>query len=434
MAKKNRVDLNAVIQSNLPDNTTDFITPALDREVEIDEIDSCFNLEDDTAIDVNYTPTTPADWDITVPTETGSGLDQVAKRMRIFETNNFSDSVFYVSKQGDDLIAEEGNPAKPFLTLQAAADAMPSNNASLIVLGGGTYSELSGTLTLKNNSTNCLFDFGQCVFTGAVLLQVPVGANNCIFQNLIINDVGVLNSGIHADYVENIRYTSAAVIGLRSNLVTNSFFTSSFNLTTIEASETNFRRYFINCVIKNTGAGNCIQNLAFTSFLNCTIEANTGLAISTRKALLNETIKVYNCEIKSQNFVVGGSSRFGNLMAYNTKFYSATSNIQNIEIEVKFLLFQGCEFYTKSTLSSFKMTGLINRTALENFTFKECTFNTVTGYPIQETAAYDPADLGTTLLVNCVYNALTVTTGVPVKVTEHNSFSFPNYTDFNNLQ
>ena len=39
MAKKNRVDLNAVIQSNLPDNTTDFITPALDREVEIDEVD-----------------------------------------------------------------------------------------------------------------------------------------------------------------------------------------------------------------------------------------------------------------------------------------------------------------------------------------------------------------------------------------------------------
>jgi len=31
MAKKNRVDLNAVIQANLPDNNTDFITPALDR-------------------------------------------------------------------------------------------------------------------------------------------------------------------------------------------------------------------------------------------------------------------------------------------------------------------------------------------------------------------------------------------------------------------
>ncbi len=32
MAKKNRVDLNAVIQANLPDNNTDFITPALKHE------------------------------------------------------------------------------------------------------------------------------------------------------------------------------------------------------------------------------------------------------------------------------------------------------------------------------------------------------------------------------------------------------------------
>jgi hypothetical protein len=84
MAKKNRVDLNAVIQSNLPDNTTDFITPALDREVEIDEIDSCFNLEDDTAVDVNYTPTTPADWGI-IPTEVAGSLDELASRVEVLE-------------------------------------------------------------------------------------------------------------------------------------------------------------------------------------------------------------------------------------------------------------------------------------------------------------------------------------------------------------
>ena len=86
MAKKNRVDLNAVIQYNLPDNTTDFITPALDREVEIDEIDSCFNLEDDTAFDVNYTPTTVADWDVT-PTEVAGSLDELAGRVKTIENS-----------------------------------------------------------------------------------------------------------------------------------------------------------------------------------------------------------------------------------------------------------------------------------------------------------------------------------------------------------
>jgi hypothetical protein len=86
MAKKNRVDLNAVIEANLPDNTTDFITPALDREVEIDEIDSCFNLEDDTAFDVNYPPTTPADWN-GPPTTDGDGLDELAGRIKVVENS-----------------------------------------------------------------------------------------------------------------------------------------------------------------------------------------------------------------------------------------------------------------------------------------------------------------------------------------------------------
>ena len=36
MAEKNRADLQAVIDANLPDNTTDFITPLLHREVEED--------------------------------------------------------------------------------------------------------------------------------------------------------------------------------------------------------------------------------------------------------------------------------------------------------------------------------------------------------------------------------------------------------------
>ena len=62
MAKKTRPELYAKILANLPDNTTEQITPATDREVENAEVESCFNLLDDDATDVNYNPTTSADW------------------------------------------------------------------------------------------------------------------------------------------------------------------------------------------------------------------------------------------------------------------------------------------------------------------------------------------------------------------------------------
>jgi hypothetical protein len=47
MAIKNKADLQIVIDANLPDNTIDFITPLLHREVEEDLKDSFFNKLDD---------------------------------------------------------------------------------------------------------------------------------------------------------------------------------------------------------------------------------------------------------------------------------------------------------------------------------------------------------------------------------------------------
>jgi len=85
MAQKNRADLQIIIDTNLPDNTTDLITPEKHREVEEDLKDSNFNKLDDTAFDVNYTPTVSADWNVTIPTNAGDGLDQLAERVRDIE-------------------------------------------------------------------------------------------------------------------------------------------------------------------------------------------------------------------------------------------------------------------------------------------------------------------------------------------------------------
>ena len=54
MAQETRAQLYAKILANLPDNTTELITPATDRAVEDAEVESCYNLQDDDATEVSY--------------------------------------------------------------------------------------------------------------------------------------------------------------------------------------------------------------------------------------------------------------------------------------------------------------------------------------------------------------------------------------------
>ena len=47
--------------------------------------DSYYNLLDDIASLVNYSPLNPVDWNVTIPTEVKAGLDQIAQRLRDLE-------------------------------------------------------------------------------------------------------------------------------------------------------------------------------------------------------------------------------------------------------------------------------------------------------------------------------------------------------------
>ena len=79
-----RVTVQALIDANLPDNTTEEITPEKHREVETALNDNSFNKDSDTAINVNYSPTTPGDWN-GPPTTDGEGLDELAGRVKTIE-------------------------------------------------------------------------------------------------------------------------------------------------------------------------------------------------------------------------------------------------------------------------------------------------------------------------------------------------------------
>ena len=166
-----RVTVQALIDANLPDNTTEEITPAKHREVETALNDNSFNKDSDTAVNVNYSPTTSADWlPEGDPTEVRGALDILAARTGI----NPSDNIAYVSDSGSDTVGlfEIGNPLKPFLTIQAAIDSVGNN--SIVKVLGGTYTELvPGVAYLINlvSKTNFYLDLSSTIINGSILMQ-----------------------------------------------------------------------------------------------------------------------------------------------------------------------------------------------------------------------------------------------------------------------
>ena len=93
MAQETRAQLYAKILANLPDNTTEQITPATDRAVENAEVESCYNLLDDDATNVTYNPSDGADWVDPDPTEVGGALDDLAGRVTTIEGQGFQTAV-----------------------------------------------------------------------------------------------------------------------------------------------------------------------------------------------------------------------------------------------------------------------------------------------------------------------------------------------------
>ncbi len=412
MAKKNRVDLNAVIQANLPDNNTDFITPALDREVEIDEVDSCFNLEDDTATDVNYTPSTPAEWNPEgAPTEVKGGLDILAARTG----TNPSNDIAYVSDSGNDTIAQVGNPLKPFATFNVALNALPSSNCVLKALGG-TYTEdiilnlstskskfalilegvtINGRISISStNSDICIFLNGSTITSNTTLSTLQISCltgNNFIYGGTVINTngtgscLGGSNSG-----VKN-------VIGTKFEGQNN----CCFNCFTFNFVKCNFSSQSI-----------CIFRTNNSEFYDCNIISATNNAFRSQ----NTSCKLYNCFIQGGNNGIQGEN---SLIGYfnNCRIEGLSGSSMTIGSTPNELFFKDCDLIGSTDCITY--INNISRLATTNHIFQNCKMYAGTGNIFNE-GTYAAGDLGNTQVINCIYNK-SFTPGVaPQKIFEYN--------------
>jgi len=460
MAKKNRVDLNAVIQSNLPDNTTDFITPALDREVEIDEVDSCFNLEDDTAIDVNYTPTTVADWDV-IPTEVAGSLDELASRVETIENEpnqtafetpytptsvnfdwlpegdptevrggldilaartgkNPSDDIAYVSNSGSDTVGEYqlGNPLKPFLTFGVAINAVPV---------GGTVKALAGTFDLTNETVftatvvitkqGVTLDISGCQITGRLFYQasnITIIAYGAIITNPGSNPLFGSSSGTHTNFKlfggtfqGGAGFAMDLTNSCKDGIITDTTFTSNVQVANLSADSAEF----INCNFTTVSVSqfNIVILTAsileaikpFCKFVNCEISGGRdGLTVVNGKAKLTAGTRIIN----NARYGITNTSNVVNnytleVIAESCYIFGAARAI-NLSHTCDNVRFSECTIVGDDDCVYFSETE--RTTANNNNIFERCSLYAGTGAIFSGT--FDVADLGNAIVTNCIYN------------------------------
>lgn len=358
MAEKNRADLQIVIDSNLPDNTTDFITPELHREVEEDLKDSNFNKLD--------------------------------------EPRDIAQDIAFVSPDGDDIEAKLGDMSSPFQTIQAGIDAVDISANGLVHVLGGSYSE-----NLVINQSNLTVLIEGISLTGRLVKQggsnVYIKATNSFITSNSIGALIVQNTGI------TVRGGTWEGTGAVSALAMQStgggiFIGCTFRSNTATCV-TGDSTYFESCDIESTSAvGASLTDLS--NMKNCrVVGATNGLVV------VDTTVKLDNCYIEGGNNGMTGQNTNDfeyNVIAFNrTRIKGLNGYGLRLLRNCEKISFENCTISgTTDCIDYFNDVERLNNAVNQ---FKGCTLFAGTGEIINE-QAYNVADTGTALFANNIIN------------------------------
>ena len=412
MAQETRAQLYAKILANLPDNTTELITPATDRAVEDAEVESCFNLLDDEATDVNYNPTTIADWlPEGAPSEVGGGLDILAARTGV----NLSQDIAYVSNVTTAGITPElGNPLKPYSSFATALNALPSSNCIVKALGG-TYTEdivlnsdtvkskcalilegvtINGRISISTvNSDISVFLNGSTITNSTSVATISISANG----NNFIYGGTVINNNANEKCLEGSGSGIKNVIGTKfesQKNCTNGCFT--FN--------------FVKCNFNSQSV--CVFRTNNSEFYGCNIVSATSIGFFSSTT----SCKLYNCFIEGGNNGIQGEN---NLIGYfnNCRIEGTNGKAASIGTNSNELFLKDCDLIGSNDCIEYLSN--TTRAATTNHIFQNCKMYAGTGNIFNE-PTYGVSDLGNTQVINCTYNkSFTPATG-PQKIFEYN--------------
>ena len=414
MAQETRAQLYAKILANLPDNTTELITPATDRAVEDAEVESCFNLLDDNATHVNYntTPITAPNWSPEgAPSEVGGGLDILAARTGV----NLSQDIAYVSNVTTAGITPElGNPLKPYSSFATALNALPSSNCIVKALGG-TYTEdivlnsdtvkskcalilegvtINGRISISTaNSDISVFLNGSTITnsTSVATISISASGNNFIYGGTVINNNA------------NEKCLEGSGSGIKNVIGTK--FESQKNCT-----NGCFTFNFVKCNFNSQSV--CVFRTNNSEFYGCNIVSATSIGFFSSTT----SCKLYNCFIEGGNNGIQGEN---NLIGYfnNCRIEGTNGKAASIGTNSNELFLKDCDLIGSNDCIEYLSN--TTRAATTNHIFQNCKMYAGTGNIFNE-PTYGVSDLGNTQVINCTYNkSFTPATG-PQKIFEYN--------------
>jgi hypothetical protein len=364
---------------------------------------------------------TNTDWDGSVfPAFQGPVNNQLASRIKTIEgsiSSNPSDNIAYVAESGSDAIGEYelGNPLKPFLTIQAAIDAVPSANSIVRVLGGTYTANIVISTVSANAKTNFVLDLRGVTFntvsagTGFVISN----STNCTvlleggFVNGFINIGSSSNVSIIGGKIENLA-TISPCLNVGPGAIIDNVAMKNAGTQTISCANTvlETRPLVVNCRISTTSVVNghsAIFRARTCLFDNCYIEGPS--AISTEGG--GNYPKLINCllvstvsnTIKSENSIVNGiftKCTFKSLA-------NATDNVSMTGASVN-LRFYDCDFIAQRHCVD--VSAGIDRLG-DNTIFQNCNFFCNQDGISSGKILNDAANTGTgsTEFITSVYNA-----------------------------
>ena len=374
--------------------------------------DNSFNKDSDTAFDVNYAPTTPADWGVTVPTETGGGLDILIKKV----STNASQNIAYVSETGSDTVNEfeVGNPLKPFATIQAAINAVPSSNSIVKVLGG-IYTDNIVISTVEGNAkTNFVLDLSGVTFN-TIAAGTGFVVSNCINFTILLHG-GIINgfvnlgnstkASIEGGKIENLLTVSPCLnLGSGSEIIGVSIknsgtqtiscsnqvletrpFVSKCRISTtslVSSHAAIFRARFIifeTCYIEGPIALSTENSADYCTLIDCTLVSTVSTTLKGENLVLNAVLK--NCTIKS--LATGQDTMSMSLNSINTRFYNCNFIAQRHCVDISAgiarlgdnTIFQDCNFFCdQDGVSGGKILNDAPNTDTGSTEFINCTYN-----------------------------------------------------------
>jgi hypothetical protein len=423
MAQETRAQLYAKILANLPDNTTEQITPATDRAVEDAEVESCYNLLDDTAVNVNYNPTTVGDWnpeEPTGPTEVGRALDILATRT----SKNLSDDIAYVSNSGNDTTAELGNPLKPFLTFAAAVSAVPLNNFIIKSLGG-EFTNVGGENWINTNKSNGIIDLSGTKINSTfvrtngdnVTILLHGGEINTVAGTSV--ELGFSGSVIGCriiggKVINNL--TNGTAIVLNNNCEANGVYAQATNGVGISNIGTTSKQSRIERCEIVASRGSLGGNLNIID----SVYKTTGICLE----LTTEAVTIENSSLTT----TGGTYVCRGQGGGTLNIYGISSYLKNESVTGKGIgfgssvndnvYFQNCIIY--GATGAIEYTGGVTTSANVDHVYKECALYCDSGSePFAEPVSYSGSFLGNIRSINNTYSeAQTLIVGT--KITEYN--------------